>query len=220
VAWSALFSSSPLKPVDWLCETGRFEFLASELCTLASGSVVFNRGWPPHALKCLPWALVFCAAPALADDSVIVWPPGWQVEALPTAPANQAHRQRAVKADDHGDPAMVVELTRTPVAADHQVNLSGVLLEMRKAMQIDFSKGGYQSVCNSIHPGTLGNLTAMETTCKVLLNGGHVMTQTLVAAAAQGSAWSLTYAGSAQGYSDNETAVKGIRDSLIFSPQP
>jgi hypothetical protein len=164
--------------------------------------------------------LLLCGAQALADDSLIVWPPGWQVEALPAVPANQARRQRAVKVDSKGDPAMVVELIRTPLAADHQVNLSGVLLEMRKAMQIDFSRGGYQSVCNSIHPGTLGNLPAMETTCKVLLNGGHVMTQTLVAATAQGSAWSLTYAGSAQGYSDNETAVKGIRDSLIFSPQP
>jgi hypothetical protein len=171
-------------------------------------------------LKCLPWLLVCCIAPTLADDSMIVWPPGWQVETLPAPGANQARRQRAVKADGNGDPAMVVELTRTPLAADHQVNLSGVLLEMRKAMQIDFSKGGYQSVCNSIHPGTLGNLAAMETTCKVLLNGGHVMTQTLVAATAQGSAWSLSYAGSAQGYSDNEPAVKGIRDSLIFSPQP
>lgn len=216
----ALFFGRPLKPVSRLCETGRFDFLASELCTLASAFVVFNGWRPRHIVRSLPWALLFCAVPTLADDSVVVWPPGWQVEALPAASGNQARRQRAVKPDSNGDPAMVVELTRTPLAADHQVNLSGVLLEMRKAMQIDFSRGGYQSVCNSIHPGTLGNLTAMETTCKVLLNGGHVMTQTLVAATAQGSAWSLSYAGSAQGYSDNETAVKGIRDSLIFSPQP
>lgn len=138
----------------------------------------------------------------------------------PPSAAARASRQRAVKADGNGDPAMVVELTRTPLAADHQVNVSAVLLEMRKAIQIDFSKGGYQSVCTSIHPGTLGNLAAMETTCKVLLNGGHVMTQTLVAAAAQGTAWSLSYAGSAQGYSDNQAAVKGIRDALIFNPQP
>lgn len=177
-------------------------------------------GWPTNTFKCLPWVLLLCGSQTLADDSVIVWPPGWQVETLPAASANQARRQRAVRADSNGGPAMVVELTRTPLVAEHQVNLPGVLLEMRKAMQIDFSKGGYQSVCNSIHPGTLGNLPALETTCKVLLNGGHVMTQTLVAATAQGSAWSLSYAGSAQGYSDNETAVKGIRDSLIFSPQP
>jgi hypothetical protein len=220
----ALFSARPLKPAGRLCETERLDFIASELCTLALRSVVFDhgggRGKPRHLLIYLPWVWLFCAAQALADDSVIVWPPGWQVETLPDAPASQASRQRAVKADGNGDPAMVVELTRTPLAADHQVNLSGVLLQMRKVLQIDFAKGGYQSVCNTLHPGTLGNLTAMETTCKVLLNGGHVMTQTLVAATAQGSAWSLSYAGSAQGYSDNETAVKGIRDSLIFSPQP
>lgn len=190
-------------------------------------SAVFKRVRPRRRLhfapQALALALAFCTAPALADDSMIVWPAGWQVETLPgatSARADNASRQRAVKADGNGDPAMVVELTRTPLAADHQVNLSGVLLEMRKAMQIDFSKGGYQSVCNSIHPGTLGNLAAMETTCKVLLNGGHVMTQTLVAATAKGQAWSLSYAGSAQGYSDNETAVQGIRDSLIFSLQP
>ena len=132
----------------------------------------------------------------------------------------QASRQRAVKADANGDPAMVVELTRSTLAADHDVNVSAVLLQMRKTLQIDFSKGGYQSVCNSIHPGTLGNLPAMETTCKILLNGGHVMTQTLVAATAKHTAWSLSYAGSAQGYSSNETEVKGIRNALIFNLQP
>lgn len=234
----ALFCGRALKPVLGLCETGRFDSVASESGNVALGSAVLAGARPGYARQYLPWVLALCAAPLLvdnsmADDSMVVWPAGWQVQTLPGAGANdaaktgdtqtlgaRASRQRAVKADGNGDPAMVVELTRTPLAPDHQVNLAAVLLQMRKAMQIDFSKGGYQSVCNTIHPGTLGNLAAMETTCKVLLNGGHVMTQTLVAATAPGSAWSLSYAGSAQGYSDNETAVKGIRDSLIFNSQP
>lgn len=207
-----------------LCETERFDFSVSEFCNVALCSAVSVRRRRLRTLSCLSWLLTVCAASAGADDSVIVWPAGWEVQVLDAAPSTpasaQASRQRAVKADGNGDPAMVVELTRTPLAADHQVNVAAVLLEMRKAIQIDFSKGGYQSVCTSIHPGTLGHLAAMETTCKVLLNGGHVMTQTLVAATAKGTAWSLSYAGSAQGYSDNETAVKGIRDALIFNSQP
>jgi site-specific recombinase len=115
---------------------------------------------------------------------------------------------------------MVVELTRTPLAAGHAVNLGAVLLAMRKALQVDLAKGGYQSVCNSIHSASLGGQPAMETTCKITLNGGHVMTQTLLAATVAGNAWSLSYAGSAQGYSDNEAAVQGIRDSLKFNPLP
>lgn len=168
--------------------------------------------------------LALWVAAAHADDSLVLWPAGWEVQALPapteTPPASAPSRQRAVKVDANGDPAMVVELTRTPLAADHAVNLGAVLLAMRKALQVDLAKGGYQSVCNSIHATTLGSQAAMETTCKITLNGGHVMTQTLVAATAGANAWSLSYAGSAQGYSDNEAAVQAIRDSLKFNPLP
>ncbi|WP_407309615.1 DUF4946 domain-containing protein [Pseudomonas sp. nanlin1] len=155
--------------------------------------------------------------PAFADDIAIIWPAGWEVENTPAAPGADAAgvtRQRATRNDANGDPVMVVELTRSPLQPGHEVNLSGVVLEMRKAVQINFSQGGYQSLCTKIHDGSLGNLPAMETTCKVTLNGNHVMTQTLVAAAGQGAAYGFSYAGSAAGYAQYQGEVADIRGRL------
>ncbi|WPP01864.1 DUF4946 domain-containing protein [Pseudomonas sp. HR96] len=160
-------------------------------------------------------AALGCTAPAGAADLLITWPADWQVQPLPPGPEdNQASRQRAVKNDANGDPLMVVELTRTNLQPGHQVNLQAVLLEMRKSVQIHFSHGGYQSLCTRIHDSMLGDIPALETTCKIQLNGGHVMTQTLVAAAQQSAAYSLSYAGSAAGYDATEEQVRGIRASL------
>ena len=158
--------------------------------------------------------LLLAAPVAMADDVVITWPAGWEVQTLPDVAGATVHRQRAAKNDANGDPQIVVELTRTALAPDHQVNLGGVVLEMRKALQINFSHGGYQSVCTKVHDSKLGDIAAVETTCKISLNGGHVMTQTLVAASTAGAAYSLSYAGSAQGYDDNEGQVQMIRDGL------
>lgn len=164
--------------------------------------------------------LLLAAPLALADEVVVTWPAGWNVEALPDNADPAVHRQRAAKNDANGDPQMVVELTRTVLAPDHQVNLGGVVLEMRKALQISFSHGGYQSVCTKVHDSKLGDIAAVETTCKISLNGGHVMTQTLVAGSAAGAAYSLSYAGSAQGYADNEAQVQAIRDGLKLQQIP
>lgn len=170
---------------------------------------VLHRGYTLIAV-----GLLLAAPLALADDVVITWPAGWQVETLPDATDPAVHRQRAAKNDANGDPQMVVELTRTALAADHQVNLGGVVLEMRKALQINFSHGGYQSICTKVHDSKLGDIAAVETTCQISLNGGHVMTQTLVAASTSAAAYSLSYAGSAQGYTDNQAQVQAIRDGL------
>ncbi len=121
------------------------------------------------------------AAPAWADQPSITWPAGWEIQALPDTPP-QVSRQRAVKNDADGNQVMVMELTMTQVEAGHQVNVQGVLLEMRKSIQKDFFQGGYQSVCNKVHPAKLGALEALETTCTITENGRHVLSQTLVAA--------------------------------------
>jgi hypothetical protein len=162
---------------------------------------------------------------AQAADAMIVWPSDWEVEALPTPPASGEGpsiqvRQRAVKNDDNGDPAMVVELTQTRLQPGHEVNVEGVLLEMRKAVQVNFVHGGFQSVCTRMKESTLSEVPAMETTCTITQNGAHVMTQTLVAAANKETAWSLTYAGSADGYAANKDEVQRIRDSLKLNVAP
>lgn len=136
------------------------------------------------------FVLSLVAVCASADEPSITWPAGWQVEALPEAAA-QVSRQRAVKNDADGNQVMVMELTMTHVEAGHQVNLQGVLLEMRKSIQKDFFQSGYQSVCNKVHPATLGTLPALETTCTITENGRHVLSQTLVAAVEADKAYVL-----------------------------
>jgi hypothetical protein len=173
------------------------------------------------AAVCLPVGLNLAAA----ADAMIVWPSDWQVEALPESPSTPDQptvqiRQRAVKNDQNGDPAMVVELTQTRLQPGHDVNVQGVLLEMRKAVQVNFVRSGFQSVCTKMKDSTLSEIPAMETTCTITQNGAHVMTQTLVAAANKEMAWSLSYAGSADGYAANKEEVLRIRDSLRLDVAP
>ena len=154
-----------------------------------------------------------------AADPVITWPGGWEVEVLPqdgatAEAASRVSRQRAVKNDQGGTPVMVMELTMTQVESGHQVNLQGVLLEMRKSVQKDFAAGGYQSVCNKIHSSTLSRLSALETTCTITQNGRHVLSQTLVAALDADKAYVLSYAGQAEAYAASQDEILATRNSL------
>ncbi|MGN8278418.1 DUF4946 domain-containing protein [Pseudomonas sp. SMV71] len=156
---------------------------------------------------------------AWADEPQVAWPQGWFVEALPSGvsvstPATATQRQRATKNDPAGNALMVMELTTTTVEPDHQVNLQGVLLEMRKSIQKDFFQSGYQSVCNKIHASMLGGVTALETTCTITQNGRHVLSQTLVAALNGGKAYVLSYAGQAQVYVESQNEIQSVRNSL------
>ncbi len=155
---------------------------------------------------------VFALPAAFADQPSLVLPSGWQAQPVPTDERSQ--RQRAVKNNASGEPQMVLELTRSPLQPGHVVNLPSVLLQMRKTIQIDFIRNGFMSVCNSIRPSTLGNLDAVESTCTITQNGVPVMKQTLVAAVSPQTAWSLSYAGSTEGYTATEAEVRQIRDGL------
>lgn len=150
-----------------------------------------------------------------AEMPVMTWPAGWQVEEMaPSDAASAVFRQRAVKVDQGGTPVMVMELTMTQVESGHQVNLEGVLLEMRKSVQKDFFQGGYQSVCNRIHPTTLSRLSALETTCTITQNGHHVLSQTLVAAVDANKAYVLSYAGQAEAYKASLDEIQAARNAL------
>ncbi|MGN2407553.1 DUF4946 domain-containing protein [Pseudomonas viridiflava] len=181
--------------------------------------------FPKCRLSLLSLFLLTCIAPAQAADVMIIWPAGWEVESMPTAadapsqPSVQV-RQRAVKNDQSGNPLMVMELTQTRLAPGHEVNVQGVLLEMRKAVQVNFAKSGFQSVCTHVRDGKLSVVPALETTCTVTQNGVHVLTQTLVAAANKEKAWSLSYAGSAEGYAANKDEALQIRESLRLDGEP
>lgn len=159
--------------------------------------------------------LLSSAASAHAEAPIVTWPNGWTIEAIAqdeTKP--QVSRQRAVKNGQDGTPVMVMELTMTPVQSGHQVNLEGVLLEMRKSVQKDFFQGGYQSVCSKIHPTTLSRLAALETTCTITQNGRHVLSQTLVAAVDADKAYVLSYAGQAEAYKASQGDIEATRNSL------
>ncbi len=154
-----------------------------------------------------------------AGDPEIHWPSGWQVEEVmpdgqaPVTP-QPVSRQRAIKNDENGNTLMVMELTGTPIATGHNVNLQGVLLEMRKSIQKDFARGGYQSVCSKMHPTTLSRLEAVETTCVITENGRHVLSQTLVGAVDSDKAYVFSYAGQADAYEASKDEVSSVRDSL------
>lgn len=149
----------------------------------------------------------------------IHWPSGWQVEevvpddAAPATP-QAVSRQRAIKNDENGNTLMVMELTGTPIEAGHKVNLQGVLLDMRKSIQKEFARSGYQSVCSKMHPTTLSGLDAMETTCVITENGRHVLSQTLVGAVDTDKAYVFSYAGQAEAYESSRGEVSSVRDSL------
>ncbi|WPN49756.1 MULTISPECIES: DUF4946 domain-containing protein [unclassified Pseudomonas] len=158
-------------------------------------------------------ALLSGVSLAFAEAPVVTWPQGWQVEAVPEVDVGVS-RQRAVKNDQGGAPVMVMELTMSQVESNHQVNLEGVLLEMRKSVQKDFFASGYQSVCTRIHSTTLSRLAALETTCTITQNGRHVLSQTLVAAMDADKAYVLSYAGQAEAYKASMGEVEAARNSL------
>ncbi|AZE67221.1 DUF4946 domain-containing protein [Pseudomonas synxantha] len=155
----------------------------------------------------------------LAADPEIHWPSGWQVEEVvpdgetPAKP-QAVSRQRAIKNDENGATLMVMELTGTPIEVGHKVNLPGVLLEMRKSIQKDFARSGYQSVCSKMHPSTLSRLEALETTCVITENGRHVLSQTLVGAVDVDKAYVFSYAGQVQAYEASKDEVSSVRNSL------
>ena len=163
----------------------------------------------------VPLGMLSVVASAHAELPQVTWPSGWEVEDLAQEGASPAvSRQRAVKNDPGGTPVMVMELTMTRVERGHQVNVQGVLLEMRKAVQKDFFQSGYQSVCNKIHPATLSHLSALETTCTITQNGRHVLSQTLVGAVDADNAYVLSYAGQVEAYKASQEEVEAVRNSL------
>lgn len=145
----------------------------------------------------------------------IAWPGGWQVQPLAQdSQTAKVSRQRAVKNNENGEPVLVAELTVSQVDAGHEVNLGGVLLEMRKSIQKDFFQDGYQSVCNSLHAATLSRLPAEETTCTITENGRPVLLQTLVGALDGDKVYVFSYAGQAEVYARSQQEIQGVRNSL------
>ena len=185
----------------------------------SSASVMLIMIDPLYRNSFIGVCLLLVMGGAHAQEPGIKWPSDWQVEDLSAEQGAAAQspvqsRQRAAKLDEAGDPLMVMELTQSHLQPGHEVNVEGVLLEMRKSVQVNFARSGFQSVCTRVRETTLSVIPALETTCTITQNGVHVMTQTLVAAANREAAWSLSYAGSAAGYAANKDQALQIRETL------
>ncbi len=88
--------------------------------------------------------------PALAEMQVI-WPQGWEVSRSPVDAAADAPviRQRGVRLAEDGSQDLVMEVTRSRLGSGVRVSAENVIVEMRKALQKDFMRQGFQALAAS-----------------------------------------------------------------------
>ncbi len=160
------------------------------------------------------WLLLgalLASAPALAEMQVI-WPEGWNVSRSPEEAVADAPliRQRGVRLAEDGSQELVMEVTRSRLGGDSSINVEKVIVEMRKALQKDFLRQGFQAACSKPRVVQLGGLDGLEVHCGISRNGTEVLKQTLQVALGDGAAYSLTYAAPAERY----TALAGEIESV------
>jgi hypothetical protein len=176
---------------------------------------------PRLAPTLLSLCLLGTALPACAGGLQVVWPAGWEVSEMP-APHSPfedgvtGERQRAVKLQADGSQALVLELTRMPLAAGAEVNLENLLTEMRKGLQLGFAKSGLLASCSKPQATTLGHIAAHEVGCTISQQGNPALKQTLLAARGNATIYSLTYAMPVERESEVAGEVQALRDSLDF----
>ena len=161
-------------------------------------------------------AVVAAFAAWSAEEGVVSWPAGWQVSRSPEAPADDVPlvRERGVKLAADGSQVLVMEVTRSRLAASHDVDKQRVILQMRKSLQIDFLRQGFQAVCSKPKESTLGGLEAVELICSVSQNGNEVLKQVLQVAVGKGAAYSLSYASPAAQYQDQKADIEAVKSAL------
>lgn len=160
------------------------------------------------------WLLLgalFVSWPALAEMEVH-WPEGWSVTRSPEGAA--IVRQRGVRLDESGGQAVVMEVTRSRLGADASINVERVILEMRKALQKDFLRQGFQAACSKPQAAMLGGLDGLEVRCGISQNGAEVLKQSLQVAIGEGVAYSLTYAAPAERYSELKEEIESVKAGL------
>lgn len=154
--------------------------------------------------------------PALAEMQVI-WPPGWEVSRSPADATADAPvvRQRGVRMAEDGSQDLVMEVTRSRLGSGMAVSVENVIVEMRRALQKDFMRQGFQAACSKPLETRLGGLAGLEVHCGISQNGTEVLKQTLQVALGEGAAYSLTYAAPSQRYEalagEIESVKAGIR---------
>ncbi len=172
------------------------------------------RGWSRLGVALLGMGAAFVAWSA--EEGVVSWPAGWQVSRSPEAPADDVPlvRERGVKLAADGTQVLVMEVTRSRLAASHDVDLQRVILQMRKSLQIDFLRQGLQAACSKPKDATLGGLAAVELICSVSQNGNEVLKQVLQVAVGKEAAYSLSYASPAAQYQEQKADIEAVKSAL------
>ena len=176
--------------------------------------------------KLVPTLLSLCllvgVLSARAGGLQVVWPAGWEVSEMPAphSPLEEGvtgERQQAVKLQADGSQALVLELTRMPLAAGAAVNLENLLMEMRKGLQLGFARSGLLASCSKPQATTLGHIAAHEVQCTISQQGNPALKQTLLAARGTDTIYSLTYAMPVERENEVAGEVQALRDSLDFN---
>lgn len=149
--------------------------------------------------------------PALAEMEVR-WPDDWSVTRSPEGAS--LVRQRGVRLDGEGVQVLVMEVTRSQLSADASINVERVILEMRKALQRDFLRQGFQAACSKPQAASLGGLDGLEVRCGISRNGTELLKQALQVAIGEGVAYSLSYAALAEQYSQLKGEIESVKAGL------
>lgn len=151
-----------------------------------------------------------------SEGRLVNWPDGWRVSRVPAVASADTplSRERAVKLAPDGSQALVMEATRSRLATAHDVDLQRVILQMRKALQVDFTRQGLQAVCSRPRESSLGGLAALELVCSVSRNGSEVLKQVIQVAIGSQMAYSLSYAMPAEQYPLQRDAVDAVRATI------
>lgn len=150
--------------------------------------------------------------PVLAEMQVI-WPQGWDVSRSPADAAANAPvvRQRGVRMAQDGSQDLVMEVTRSRLGSGVAVSVENVIVEMRKALQKDFMRQGFQAACSKPLETKLGGLAGLEVHCGISQNGTEVLRQTVQVALGDGVAYSLTYAAPSQRYAALAGEIESVK---------
>lgn len=153
--------------------------------------------------------------PALAEMQVI-WPQGWEVSRFPADVAVDAPvvRQRGVRMAKDGSQDLVMEVTRSRLGSGMKVSVENVIVEMRKALQKDFMRQGFQAACSRPLDTKLGGLAGLEVHCGVSQNGAEVLKQTVQVALGDGVAYSLTYAVPSERYAALVGEIESVKAGI------
>jgi len=167
------------------------------------------------------WLLLgalFAPLPALAEMQVI-WPQGWEVSRSPVDAATDAPvvRQRGVRMADDGSQDLVMEITRSRLGSVAKVSVENVIVEMRKALQKDFMRQGFQAACSKPQDARLGGLAGLEVHCGISQNGTEVLKQTVQVALGDGAAYSLTYAVPSQRYAALAGEIESVKAGISLN---